>query len=43
VPAGGTDTDPHYRTRTDYAPDTAVPLVLDGVTVGTIPVNELLP
>ena len=34
---------PAYRTRTDYAPGAAVPLVLDGVTVASIPVAELLP
>ena len=34
---------PAYRTRTDYAPGQDVPLVLDGQTVATIPVAELLP
>ncbi len=43
VPAGSADADPLYCARTDYAPGATVPLVLDGVTVGTIPVNELLP
>jgi Uma2 family endonuclease len=43
APAGSADPDPHYRARADYAPGTSVPLVLDGVPVGTIPVNELLP
>jgi Uma2 family endonuclease len=35
--------DPHYRTRQDYPAGTAVPVVLDGATVGTISVDELLP
>jgi Uma2 family endonuclease len=34
---------PAYRTRTDYAPGTSVPLVLDGTTVASIPVADLLP
>jgi Uma2 family endonuclease len=34
---------PAYRTRTDYTPGQDVPLVLDGQTVATIPVAELLP
>jgi Uma2 family endonuclease len=43
-----TDPDPvstpaAYRTRTDYASGQDVPLVLDGVTVGSIPVADLLP
>jgi Uma2 family endonuclease len=42
-PAGATDPDPHYATRNDYPAGTAVPVVLDGTTVGTIPVDELLP
>jgi len=42
-PAGATDPDPHYRTRTDYPAGSAVPVVLNGVAVGTIPVDELLP
>jgi Uma2 family endonuclease len=33
---------PAYRTRTDYSPGQDVPLVLDGQTVATIPVTELL-
>ncbi len=36
-------TPPGYRTRTDYAPGQDVPLVLDGVAVGSIPAAELLP
>lgn len=36
-------TPPAYRTRTDYRPGDDVPVVLDGVTVGTVPVAELLP
>ena len=35
--------DPHYRARQDYPAGTAVPLTLDGVGVGAIPVDELLP
>jgi hypothetical protein len=35
--------EPHYRRRHDYPVGSAVPVVLDGVTVGTIPVDELLP
>lgn len=38
---GGTD--PHYRTRQDYPTGTTVPVTLDGVTVGTVSVDELLP
>ncbi len=34
---------PAYRTRTDYVPGESVPLVLDGQTVATIPVADLLP
>jgi Uma2 family endonuclease len=34
---------PAYRTRTDYPPGDAVPVVLDGAAVGTIAVSELLP
>ncbi len=34
---------PAYRTRTNYAITDAVPVVLDGVAAGTIPVSELLP
>lgn len=34
---------PVYRTRTDYAPGQDVPLVLDGQTVASIPVADLLP
>ena len=36
-------TPPAYRTRTDYANGQDVPLVLDGVHVGSIPAAELLP
>ena len=43
VPAGAADPDPHYRSRRDYPAGTAVPVVLDGVAVGAIPVDELLP
>lgn len=34
---------PAYRTRTDFTPGQAVPLVLDGQTVAQIPVADLLP
>lgn len=34
---------PAYRTQTNYAPGQDVPLVLDGQTVATIPVADLLP
>jgi Uma2 family endonuclease len=34
---------PAYATRTDYRPGQDVPIVLDGVTVGSIPAADLLP
>jgi Uma2 family endonuclease len=34
---------PVYRTRTDFTPGMDLPLVLDGTTVATIPVADLLP
>jgi Uma2 family endonuclease len=34
---------PAYRTRTDFAPGSAVPLVLDGTVVASLPVDDLLP
>ncbi len=34
---------PSYATRTDYPSGTLVPFVLDGATVGTIAVDEILP
>ena len=34
---------PVYRTRTDYRPGDAVPVVLDGVAAGMIAVSELVP
>ena len=34
---------PAYATRTDYHPGDAVPVVLDGRTVGTLAVADLLP
>ena len=40
-PRGGRN--PTYRARTDYAPGAAVPVAVAGKTLGTIPVNELLP
>lgn len=39
----GLSTDPAYKVRTIYKPGDMVPLVLDGNTVGAIPVVELLP
>jgi len=36
-------TPPAYTTRTDYTTGQGVPLVLDGIAVGTIPVADLLP
>lgn len=36
-------TPPAYRTRTDYRPGDAVPVVLDGQPAGSIPVSELIP
>lgn len=39
----GPGEDPRYHTLNVYAEGTTVPVVLDGVTVGTIPVNDLLP
>lgn len=40
-PRGGRN--PTYRTRTDYAPGAAVPVVVGGRAVGAIPVDEILP
>ena len=40
-PRGGKN--PTYKTRTDYGPGDAVPVVIAGTTVGTIAVKELLP
>jgi Uma2 family endonuclease len=34
---------PGYASRQIYGPNDAVPVVLDGTTIGTIPVQELLP
>jgi Uma2 family endonuclease len=34
---------PAYRTRTDYRPGDAVPIVLHGQPVGSIPVSDLIP
>lgn len=34
---------PAYRQRRDYGPAESVPLILDGVEVGQIPVRDLLP
>lgn len=41
-PSGPT-ANPDYATRKTYKPGDAVPLVLDGNAVGTIPASELLP
>jgi hypothetical protein len=40
-PRGGKS--PTYKTRTDYGPDDAVPVVIAGKRVGTIAVKDLLP
>ncbi len=40
-PRGGKN--PTYKTRTDYGPNDAVPVVIAGTAVGTIAVKELLP
>jgi Uma2 family endonuclease len=40
-PRGGKN--PTYRARRDYDPGDAVPVTLGGRSVGSIPVNELLP
>lgn len=40
-PRGGKN--PVYRTRTDHGPGESVPVVVAGRTIGSIPVNELLP
>lgn len=34
---------PAYATRTDYGTADTVPIVLDGIAVGTLPVAELIP
>ena len=39
----GPGDNPRYHTLDVYGPGKAVPVVLDGVTVGTIPVDELMP
>jgi Uma2 family endonuclease len=41
-PSGPAD-EPSYGTRQDFLPGQDVPLVLDGVVVGQVPVNDLLP
>ncbi|MBX9584113.1 MAG: Uma2 family endonuclease [Gemmataceae bacterium] len=40
-PRGGKN--PTYRTQTDYGPGDAVPVVVGGTELGSIPVSELLP
>jgi Uma2 family endonuclease len=39
----GPDPSPSYRTRQDFRPGTAVPLVIDGQQLGQIAVADLLP
>ncbi len=39
----GPGDNPRYHTLDVYGPGKLVPVVLDGVTVGTIPVDELMP
>ncbi len=39
----GPTLDPSYGRREDYRPGVEVPVVLDGVEIARIPVNELLP
>ncbi len=39
---GGTDSQPEYATRTDYQAGDSVPLVLDGVQVARIAVDDIL-
>jgi Uma2 family endonuclease len=34
---------PNYRERRNYGPEDAIPVVLDGTEVGSLPVQELLP
>jgi Uma2 family endonuclease len=34
---------PNYRERRNYGPEDAIPVVLDGTAVGSLPVQELLP
>ena len=41
-PTGPVD-EPDYRQRRDYGPTGMIPLVLDGVEVGTLAVRDLLP
>ena len=44
TPTLDTTADPSvYRTRTDYRPGQHIPLILDGKTVATLPVADLLP
>lgn len=40
-PRGGRN--PGYKTQTDYGPGDAVPVVVGGADLGSIPVNDLLP
>jgi len=39
----GPGDDPRYHTLNVFGPGSLVPVILDGATVGTIPVDELLP
>jgi hypothetical protein len=41
-PTGPSD-DPRYQTVRHFAAGTAVPVELDGQTVGSIPVDDILP
>jgi Uma2 family endonuclease len=38
----GPDPDPHYRTTRVFGPGMAVPVELDGVTIATIPVDDII-
>ena len=39
----GSNEDPAYADRQDYAPDSEVPVIIDGQEIGTVAVAELLP
>ena len=40
-PTGPSET-PRYQTRNDFGPDTLIPVILDGQTVGSIQTNDFL-
>ena len=42
-PGAAADWEPHYHSRHDYPAGSVVPVVLDGVAVGDVAVDELLP